>query len=144
MSHHGEPAWTPFERVGEITAGPDLSLPDGTIYRNSRYQVVVRRPASPQDAPLVWLSIKRIDNQPCRDWRDFQQIKNELLGAEVEAVELYPAESRRVDAANQYHLWAFPGQTMPFGFAERLIAESIPGVTQRPFEEEIKQPQIQV
>jgi hypothetical protein len=58
----------------------------------------------------------------------------------VEAVELYPAESRRVDSANQYHVWAFPGQRLPFGFAERLVAEDIPGVTQRPFEKETKRP----
>ena len=133
------PAWTPFKRVGEVTTHPDLALTEGTIYRNSRYQVVVRCPGSPPEAPLIWLSIKRIDNRPCRDWRDFQRIKNELLGPEVEAVELYPAESRRVDAANQYHLWAFPGQILPFGFGERLVAEGTPGVTQRPFEEDAVQ-----
>jgi len=33
MPQNSEPAWTPFERVGEITAEPDVSLPDGTIYR---------------------------------------------------------------------------------------------------------------
>ncbi len=75
MPQNSEPAWTPFVRVGEIIAGPDVSLPDGTIYRNSRYQVVVRWPGSPLDAPVVWLSIKHIDNRPCRGWRDFQRLK---------------------------------------------------------------------
>ncbi len=44
MSHDTKPAWTPFERVGEITANPNTALPDGTIYRNCRYQEVVRHP----------------------------------------------------------------------------------------------------
>jgi hypothetical protein len=35
------------------------------------------------------------------DWRDLQRIKNQLVGPECEAVELYPAESRKVDTANQ-------------------------------------------
>jgi hypothetical protein len=140
MPERTTPDWTPFRRVGEIVSSPELGLPDGILYRNNRYQVVVRHPTSPPDAPLVWLSIKRIDNQPCRDWRDFQRLKNELLGPEVEAVELYPAEGRRVDAANQYHIWAFPGQTLPFGFAERLVAEGMPGVTQRPFEDDATRP----
>lgn len=47
---------------------------------------------------------------------DAQRIKNELLGDEYEACELYPAESRLVDGANQFHLWAINGQ-FPFGFA---------------------------
>ncbi len=138
MPQRKEPAWTPFERLGQVSVGPELCLPEGTIYRNSRYQVVMRRPDSPPSAPLVWLSIKRIDNRPCRDWREFQRIKNELLGPEVEAVELNPAESRRVDAANQYQLRAFPGRLLPFGFRERVVDDTIQGVTQRRCEDDGK------
>jgi len=70
------------------------------------------------DYPGVHLSIKRIDRAPLHDWRELQQIKNELVGPEYEAVELYPAESRVVDTANQYHLWVIikPGIRFPFGF----------------------------
>ena len=48
----------------------------------------------------------------------------------MEAVELYPAESRLVDNANQWHLWCVTGFRFPFGFAERLVSEETPGVTQ--------------
>jgi hypothetical protein len=72
-------------------------LPNDQIWRNDRYQVHVRdmAPAVTDDAvlPMVQMSIKRIDKQPIRDWRDVQQIKNQLVGPECEAVELYPAES---------------------------------------------------
>jgi len=73
--------------------------------------------------PFIQLDISRKDEQPCENWRHFQQIKNELVGAEFEAVELYPAESRLVDTANQYHLWIVADQKyrFPFGFHHRLV-----------------------
>jgi hypothetical protein len=58
-----------------------------------------------------------------------QAIKNGIVGEECEAVELYPAESRLVDTANQYHLWALPSDLMrfPFGFRERSVTETALG-----------------
>jgi hypothetical protein len=84
------------------------------IWVNDIYQVEKR----PAQEGVVWLSIKRHDKQDCHDWRHFQEIKNQLVGPECEAVELYPAESRVIDTANQYHLWVFQDPTLrlPFGF----------------------------
>ena len=102
------------------------------VFRNDKYQVALR------DLGEVYhLSIKRIDREPIHDWRDLQEIKNRLVSAECEGVELYPAESRRVDSANQYHLWVFKDPTLriPLGFTERLVTESPGGqAKQRPFE----------
>ncbi|OIQ65916.1 hypothetical protein GALL_525200 [mine drainage metagenome] len=54
----------------------------------------------------VWeLSILRKDGQPAHDWRDLQAIKTMMVGAEYEAIELYPAESRVIDVANETHLF---------------------------------------
>lgn len=65
---------------------------------------------------LLHALVRRIDERPIREWSHMQRIKNELLGTEVEAVELYPAESRKVDDHNWYHLWAIPeGERFPFG-----------------------------
>jgi hypothetical protein len=115
-----EPRWTPFERR-EPTNG---NLSEGAeLYVNSRYHVIVYL----RDTLLgtvTHLSIRRNDRQPLKDWRDFQQIKNELCGPEREAVEIYPAESRLVDTSNQYHLWVLPeGMSVPFGFVDRLVTE---------------------
>jgi hypothetical protein len=83
------------------------------IWMNELYTVTVRE----LDGGITHLSIRRNDRAPCRDWRHFQQIKNQLCGGSREAVELYPAESRVVDAANQYHLWVLPlGMSLPLGF----------------------------
>jgi hypothetical protein len=93
------------------------------IYSNDTYQVVVERNSS-----LIHMCIRRHDCQPCTDWKDRQQIKNELIGPEYEAVELFPAESRLIDTNNEYHLWVHPnlGFRFPFGFSSNRC------VVQRP------------
>jgi hypothetical protein len=75
------------------------------------------------EPPFIQLDISRKDEKPCENWRHFQQIKNELVGPEFEAVELYPAETRLVDTANQYHLWVYadPNYRFPFGFQKRIV-----------------------
>lgn len=78
-----------------------------TYYINDVYQVDVRPVNSSPLGPMIHLSIKRHDKEPIHDWRDLQDIKNELVGPENEAIEIYPAESRLVDMANQYHSWVF-------------------------------------
>ena len=69
------------------------------------------------DAEFWHLSIKRHDRKPMNDWRIMQRIKSEIAGPEAEGMELYPAESRVVDTANQYHLWVLINAgPLPFGF----------------------------
>lgn len=104
------------------------SIVDDEIWVNEKYQVNIRRypNENPSDEPgpgLIHLSIKRRDKAAIRDWRDFQRIKNELVGPEYEGVELYPAESRLVDSSNQYHVWVIDEPTFrfPFGFNDRFI-----------------------
>jgi hypothetical protein len=71
------------------------------------------------------LSIKRNDRDAAHDWRHFQWIKNDVLGPEREAVEIYPAESRLVDGTNQYHLWVMPvGVRLPIGWETRTVGGS--------------------
>ena len=118
------------------------SLPDA-IFQNSRYEVWiydVHNPNVPKEQQVTHLSIKRRDKQPVRNWRDMQRIKNVLVGSEREACELYPAESRLVDTANQYHLFVLPpGMRFPFGYRDRLVvATSGGGATQEPFEDGAK------
>lgn len=104
------------------------------LWINDLYQVQVRH----LDDLMVHLNVRRRDGGPIlRDWRHFQQIKNELVGPECEAIELYPAESRLVDTSNKYHLYAVKDPTFrfPVGFTERQVSyESgqTPGTRQRP------------
>lgn len=134
------PAWTPFERAYVNRSDPvaAFAFEGCEVFRNSRYQVALRECGTGAFGPMIHLSIKRIDKEPIRDWRDFQRIKNELAGPQAEAVEIFPAEARLVDGANQYHLWVFHSYRFPFGFSEgRQISEGpADGGKQRPFEDE--------
>lgn len=98
-------------------------------WRNSLYVVLVDRLPN----GVTHLSIRRDDRAACRDWRHFQQIKNQLCGPEFEAVEIYPAESRVLDAANQFHLWVLPeGESVPLGFPTGGRSyDDVPGGKQR-------------
>jgi len=134
------PAWTPFKQATTLSCGDvTIPMPEGEmIFINSRYQVNIRMvPPVEPFGRILWLSIKRRDKRSMHDWRDIQRIKNELIGPEFEAVEIYPAESRLHDTANQYHLWVFAdGYHIPIGFAERQVSEVMShGSVQRPFED---------
>lgn len=144
------PPWTPFARATypeEVIAkaraafGDDVSraLEQAEVWRNSRFQVAVRRGApNGFDVAMTWLSIKTLHPPHHRhDWRELQRVKNELCGPDCEALELYPDESRLHDTADQFHLWVFPaGVLIPIGFAGRHVTEGeVPGSgTQRPFD----------
>jgi len=88
----------------------------------------------------VWhLSIRRQDREAIHDWRHFQQIKNEICGTEREGLELYPAESRVLDAANQYHLYVImqDGAQVPVGYGSGGRDKGNIGKSkQRPFEKD--------
>lgn len=112
-------------------------------YGNEKYSVSVDRDSDLHGFSSNWrcvhLSIHRRDRAPCDDWREFQQIKNDILGKECEAVQLYPAHARVMDTANEYHLWAFfrrdtdmPIQ-WPVGWAVgKRSNDSAGGAVQRP------------
>jgi hypothetical protein len=75
---------------------------------------------------MDYLSIKRIDKQPCRSWTHLQMIKNEIIedGVNRYALEIYPPENRLVNTANQYHIWVMPlGFDVGFGFRSRQVQE---------------------
>lgn len=122
--------WTPFETLAATVGGADGVT--GTLHENSRYQVVRREYPEGPFGPYVHLTIRSRDGSPRHDWRDFQRIKNELVGEEAEGVELYPAESRLVDTANHYHLWVFPSYRFPLGMTQRETSDGGLGVSQRP------------
>src|ERR1700733_13039999 len=68
------------EKVLQATFAPKTFV-------NDLYLVLVHK-----EQRIVHLTISRLDEKPCDNWQHFQQIKNELVGKECEAVELYPAD----------------------------------------------------
>jgi hypothetical protein len=112
-------------------------------FLNNVYQVDVCKVKTGGAWPdMLHLSIKRRDRSRVgkEKYRDFMRIKDQLVGPEFEATELYPARSREVDGANQYHLWCFMDPTirLPFGYASNegvgRSETSIGGSVQAPFD----------
>lgn len=121
----------------EAMAGLEAELAKTEYWIIDLYQVALRRLAS--KPPMIHLNIRRRDGKVIlRDWRHFQWIKNQLVGEECEAVEIYPAESRLADTSNKYHLWCFddPNFRLPFGLEGREVVThaggTTPGLRQRP------------
>lgn len=152
--HNSETKWTAFEAAGipplnslaieklakhfgftreRVVEALREENEGSSIVVNSRYQVMMRPMGD-----VMYLSIKRLDQQPIRAWRDLQRIKNELVGPECEGLELYPAESRLLDSANQYHLFVLrdPEMRIPFGHNNgRIVSDNADvGEGQEPFE----------
>ena len=124
-----DPDWTLFTEADEIKVTNIAGVDTKYVWVNSRYQVMVYFPdPNIPDAPrMAHLSIKRHDREPIRDWRDLQRIKNELCGTSAEACELFPAEDRLADTANQYHLWCLePGVQFPWGFNVGRVTDDTP------------------
>lgn len=94
------------------------------VFRSRDWQVhVLPVPGRNGWLDMLHLNIRRADREAFHDWRELQTIKNILIGKEHEAVELYPAESRLTDTANNYHLWVLsdPKARFPFGFVGRAV-----------------------
>jgi hypothetical protein len=106
----------------EFRAALDTEYAVTEYFINDIYQVA-RRPVA---NGFVQLNIRRRDGKTIfRDWRHFQNIKNELIGPDCEAIELYPAESRKVDTGNKYHLWCCPDPNwrFPVGWVDRDVQD---------------------
>ena len=107
-------------------------MPDFRVYENADYRVM--RYGLPVYG-MVQLTIQNKDNSAKHDWRDFQEIKNTLIGPEHEGAELYPAESRKHDIGNAYHMFVLEGEhaRFPFGAKDRRVSNRAPsGHDQRP------------
>lgn len=122
--------------------GVPIEMPEGEEwFQNDKYIGSLRKQEHPQEdgdiLVMLHISFRRHDRGVQRDWRDTQRIKNDLVGEEQEMVEMYPAESRVVDTANQFHLWGVKGVPLPFGFPAGLRIDAdetpIPGAKQRAF-----------
>ncbi len=123
---------TPEERAACIEVGVRCLTPV-RVFENSLYRVEVYATPASGDS-FVHLGITRHDGKTCKEWRHLQRIKNEIVGPEYEAMEMFPAESRLVDTGNQYHLWVHkdPAFRFPVGWTMRLISERPLGLEPSP------------
>jgi hypothetical protein len=121
--------------------GLDREAAKCLYFTNNLYQVEVSKMTVNwfgRDREMAQLCIRRRDGGMIWDWRHLQQIKNELVGPEKEGLQLFPAEDRKVDTSNKWHIWVLmDGTRMPFGWQHRDVQDKdqqykgVPGLRQR-------------
>jgi len=106
-----------WEKRPISTAHP--SRPRGPRWReecflNNRYSVQISD-SETRWGSVVHLWIGRHDKTMPRSWMELQRIKNELVGEDRVAVEVFPEQDQFVNEANMAHLWVLPeGFCLPF------------------------------
>jgi hypothetical protein len=123
--------WTPL-LPGEEWEG-------GVLYRNSRYQVYLRRfPLQEHQPDIVYLFLQRLDRSALIPYRDRMRVKDELIHPECEGIELLPARSRVILPMEGCALWVIDDPTfrMAFGFGKRAVSDiALDGAVQEPWPE---------
>jgi len=130
---------TPFARVQP----PDDAEEQGIVamFENNRYGVILKVTQSmgwqmlgpdnkPMPMEIMHVIIVSSDKKHGPPWKDVQRIKSEILGDNVEALELYPSEARRIENIpdHQTHLWVLPpGEFLPVGLIPKDMQERIDG-----------------
>lgn len=113
-----DPDWYRDQRLADTTEMVRAQHPDVTdaqvaalmpaeTWGNDRYTVNVHYLDGDRDG-FVEVGVHNHKRTPHVPWRHLQQIKNEVLGPDREAVQLFPAEDRLVDTANEYWIYVYP------------------------------------
>jgi hypothetical protein len=93
------------------------------IYQNDIYRAQLTLSAEGG----AHIAIQRIDMAKIlRDWEHFQQIKNELLGEDCEAIEFYPAQDEMFNFTNTYHLYGWPDPSIRLSHLVRAKCLLVP------------------
>ena len=59
------------------------------------------------------LRVTRMDDNPIHNYMDLFQIKNDLLGEDIQAIEVYPKKQNFKDGSHTYHIWTWDGIETP-------------------------------
>ncbi len=88
-------------------AKEDDDLIEG-VYTDKNSEYIIEKHHIVDGHPFEYrLAIKRADKKTIHSWSLFQEIKNQLVGEDVVAIEIYPEQSKVTDTTNMYHLWVF-------------------------------------
>jgi hypothetical protein len=82
------------------------------VWGSSQYTVTVHYLDDNRDG-FVEVGIHNYHRTTHVPWRHIQQIKNEVFGPDREAVQLFPAEDRLLDSANEYWIYVYPTSEAP-------------------------------
>lgn len=126
------PQWKPMIMVGTQPILGELT----EVWENDRYHANVVRYSNDWPiggGPWARIGITHNSQRAVHDWRDLQQAKNDIVGEEWEAVELYPAESRLLDPSNRFYLWCAPAINVGRFIGRQVLSHKEAKAPQRPF-----------
>jgi hypothetical protein len=92
------------------------NVPTGCLkaFQNNRYVVTLYNSPMTFELYAIRAMVQRHDDKPIPNhWREMQNIKNELFGTHITAIEYYPSEADLLDDHNIYWLFVFPGGGLP-------------------------------
>jgi hypothetical protein len=109
------------ENYADVLKVAQTEYETAEVWNNHFFRAVVRRYPVEAGVAVVHLSVIHNKLGSKIFWDDLQRVKNELVGPECEAVELFPAESRKVDVGDMRHLWCTTDTSYryPLGFMAR-------------------------
>jgi hypothetical protein len=124
--------WTEFQQVWPI--GEDdqpIELSEGESWWRNSFYTVFRKELQPEEGieGAVQLSIKRNDGKAIREWKHLQRVKNEVVGEEREAAEIFPPQSMVTSMDHEHHLFVTPvGVSSIYIYEEKVRAEGLRGL----------------
>lgn len=110
--------WGPWEAIS--LTGTQPTRPEGWLHECSwafRCQVFAVLLRQLPEQKVIHLAVSSLSGiRPT--WHEMQRIKNDLVGAKLTAVEVYPPQDEVVDGADMFHIWVLPGR-LPFSLSTR-------------------------
>lgn len=79
----------------------------------TKYTIQILEVYTPKWGFTRHMKVKRSDGKSGISWDILQQLKNEYLGPDVMAVEIFPPEHEVVNDLNMRHLWEIPLGQIP-------------------------------
>jgi len=121
--------WGAWEELDPAVARENLGVLVERVWRNDRCMVLAHSLPSAlfkdhegQAIMIMHLAMVGTKDRTDLTWDEAQRAKTELLGADIEAIELYPAADRVMEGLTERHLWAFPkGMKFPLGFVPQNV-----------------------
>ncbi len=59
------------------------------------------------------LRVRRLDDKPICNFMDLQEIKDNLFGEDIIAIQVFPKKEDFLDGSNTYHLWTLKDVDIP-------------------------------
>jgi len=106
----------PVTNFEEVDLSVVKFIPKGMTraYRNTRFTVMVYDKSPVTTGTAIRIMVQKHDNTPILNhWKEMQNIKNEIFGEEVTAIEYYPSKSQLIDDYNIYWMWIYENGVLP-------------------------------